>query len=93
MNLPSSKNNRGHNYRRRKSSNKTPENPYYNLSSTPSENLTVFINAVKNSFINLWSWKAPVTNKFAEAERLAPNSLKNREDVFIQQAHKDKKML
>ena len=64
------------------------KNPYYNPSNSPPENLAVYINAVKNSIINLWNRKTPITNNLSEEERLALDALQKREDIIIKQADK-----
>ena len=69
------------------------KNPYYNPSSSPPDNLAVYINAVKNSIIKLWNRKTPVVNNLTEEERLAFDALQKREDIVIQQADKGGKIV
>ena len=64
------------------------KNPYYNPTSTPPKMLEVYISAVKNSIKKLWKSNKNVADNLTQEERLALGSLKQREDIIIQQADK-----
>ena len=68
-------------------------NPYYNPTNSPPKMLEVYIAAVKNSIKKLWKSNKSVTDNLTKEERLAIDSLKQRDDVVFQQADKGGKIV